>query len=107
MLLQLDYLRARLVSTSDWRAQLASKYPNDKRNAIASDLLRKLAQGTDDEVSTATKAALMNLHGPAFVKACTDSCREVLFRYLPQTLEAVALDVIARLEAPANAEVAR
>jgi hypothetical protein len=104
MLLQLDYIRARLISTSTWREQLTARYPNDKRNAIASDLLRALAEGTDEDISAATKAALAQVHGPAFVKACQDSCREVLFRYLPQTLEDVATNVIARMETPANAE---
>jgi hypothetical protein len=107
MLLQLDYLRARLISTSTWRDQLALKYAHDKRNPIASNLLRALAEGADDDVSAATKAALAKLHGPAFVKACQDSCREVMFRYLPSTLEDVATNVIARIETCSSQEVAR
>jgi hypothetical protein len=71
---------------------------HDKRNGIASELLRNLAQATDEDVSAATKETLTKLHGPVFINACTDSSREVLFRYLPRMLEDVAIDVIARLE---------
>ena len=101
LILQLDYVRSRLISTSTWREQLASKYPNDNRNAIASALLRKLAEGKDDDVSPATRAKIVELYGPASVKAATDSCREVLFKYMPRTLDDVVTDVVARVDWPA------
>jgi hypothetical protein len=98
LILQLDYVRSRLISTSTWREQLASKYPSDTRNAIASALLRKLAEGKDDDVSPATRAKIAELYGPALVKAATDSCREVLFKYMPRTLDDVVTDIVARMD---------
>ena len=71
MLLQLDYIRSRLISTATWRAQLAAKYP-DKRNAIASDILRALADGKDEDVTADIKAEFSRLYGPALVQATRD-----------------------------------
>ena len=106
MILQLDYVRSRLISTSTWREQLSSKYPNDTRNAIASALLRKLAEGADEDVSPATRAKIAELYGPALVKATTDSCREVLFKFLPRSLEDVVIDVVARMDVASEQAVA-
>jgi hypothetical protein len=71
---------------------------HDKRNGIASELLRNLAQASDEDVSAATKETLTKLHGPAFIKACTGLFPRGVVSLPPRMPEDVAIDVIARLE---------
>jgi hypothetical protein len=79
---------------------LIAKYPHDAaRNTAARNLLRVLATESDENVSMETKERLAQFGGASFVKACTESCRLTGFRFMPMTLEDLALDVIARVEA--------
>ncbi len=99
--LQLDVIRARCASTAKWRESMITRYPNDSaRNTAAHNLLRALAVLDDDDTSPATKSALAKLHGPAFATACTEVCRAVGFKFVPESLDDVARAVISRVAEP-------
>jgi hypothetical protein len=103
--IQLDFIRAKCLATASWRNSLIARYPHDAaRNTAARDLMQMLARETDESISPEVKERLAKFGGADFTKACTDSCRLAGFRYLPLTLGDIVIDVIARLEAPANAE---
>jgi hypothetical protein len=88
-MIHLDYIRAKLASAAMWRATLTTKYPSDLRNGAAYHLLASLAALPDD-LDAETKTKLATFHGPDFVTAVQTACREVCFRYEPQSLQEIA-----------------
>jgi hypothetical protein len=106
--IHLDVIRAKAASTAAWRSDLAIKFPHDvARNITARDLLRTIAVMANDSVCPQVKEQLAHLFGPAFARAVQESCRLVGFKFQPLTLEELVTDVIARVEAPVNAEAVR
>src|SRR5262245_33680499 len=99
-MIQLDFIRAKCASTAAWRNSLIAKYPNDSaRNTTARDLLRTIAIMPNDSVSSVTQERLARCNVDLFTRAAQEACRLVGFRFLPVTLEDVALDVIVRMDA--------
>jgi hypothetical protein len=101
-MIHIDVLCAQAASNAMWRATMATEYPKDLRNGAAYRLLRSLAEMGADDVDTETKAELSQYSGPGFLSAVRQACREVGFRYQPQSLQEVAGRVIELMNAPAN-----
>jgi hypothetical protein len=99
-MIHLDVICAQAVSNAMWRATMATKYPKDLRNGAAYRLLKSLAEMSADDVDTETKAGLSQYAGPGFLSAVRQACREVGFRYQPQSLQDVAERVIELMNAP-------
>ena len=100
MSLHLDYLRHRLAAAKTWRQTLVKRYPADIRNQVAVDTLHLLASMSTESVSQAVAERLSAHHGPTLVESVQTACREVAFKYQPETLEDVALRVLQHLEPP-------
>ncbi|HEY7229559.1 MAG TPA: hypothetical protein VH558_04235 [Pseudolabrys sp.] len=101
-MLHIEVLKSRCASTGLWRAELAKRYVDDPRNAIARDLLLTLAARPESDVSYETKQRLSAFSGPAFAEAIRLATKDVAFRYTPHSLDDVARRVVKLMEpAPA------
>jgi hypothetical protein len=92
-MIHVDYIRVKLAAAAMWPANLTNKYPADLRNGAAYNVLKTLAELPDD-LEPGTRKQIAEFHGPGFVAAVQQACREVCFRYEPQTLQEIAERVI-------------
>jgi hypothetical protein len=99
-MIHIDVIKSRCASAGVWRAELAKRFTDDPRNAIARDLLLTLATRPEADVSQETRQQLAELSGPAFAEAIRLATKEVAFRYTPQSLDDVAKRVLMLMGPP-------
>jgi hypothetical protein len=82
-----DTITTRLAQTAHWRRGLASKYPDDPRNARAAARLDEFSQGDGREIDGETWTALEPyFDSPALPQIINEASRDVGFRHRPKDL---------------------
>ena len=88
-------LKSIVVSSAAWRGRVAQDFSCDVRNAIAKDLLQKLAADTvPDEIAD----RLDRYSDREVAREATIAAKLVGFRDFPNTLSSFAKEVIDRIE---------
>lgn len=88
-------IKSIIVSSAAWRGRVAEDFSCDARNAVAKDMLDKLASDTvPDEI-----ADRLNKYSDTEVaREATIAAKLVGFRDFPNTLSSFAKEVIDRIE---------
>lgn len=82
----LDYIYRPLTRTSEWRRQIANRFPNDVRNERAAEKLAKLAdEATALSDDTWQKLAPhFNPEDDHWCETVSQTCRDVAFKTNPR-----------------------
>ena len=87
MSLQYDLLRHPIADSVPWRRRIALKFPGDPRNALAAEMLARLAQTQEDEIDAELWAKVSPYLGTEPAREVTSiTVRSVGFSIRPRTM---------------------
>lgn len=98
-----DQIASDTMHSGNWRNTMALRFRDDPRNEIAAQRLRTLAASPRDETSSIILGKILDHPRYSRIrKATSAACRDVAFRFHPESLNDLYSRILENLDEPAG-----